>query len=151
MPDYVCDIYNPIITPSEDTALCNTLEFDKYTLDKTILRPWGPGIISEVVFYMAVHLGVKSICTLGWDLTISDKVIEGKHFYDNVLKKSDMINPARIGVEKETQRKDVLLSEKTNSWLQTKKIELTTASKHSNIHIGIQRVNLEQTNGIFEI
>ena len=42
--------------------------FEKYTLDKTLTRWYGPGIMYETVIHLAVHLGVKNITTLGWDI-----------------------------------------------------------------------------------
>ena len=36
----------------------------------------------ETVFYMAIHLGVKSITTIGWDLDD-----HGSHFYEEGDKK----------------------------------------------------------------
>lgn len=39
-------------------------------------RQIGPGIMLETVLYTAVHIGVKSITTIGWDLDA-----HGSHFY----------------------------------------------------------------------
>ena len=47
------------------------------------IRPYGPGIMYEIVFYFAQHLGVKEIVTLGWDNTLNKKDDQkGYHFYD---------------------------------------------------------------------
>lgn len=136
------DIFTPIEKPIASKALSSTLKFDDYLLEDTLTRPWGPGIISEIVFYMAVHLGVGSICTLGWDLTDSTRLAEGKHFYDDFVKKNDMINPAIISIEKDTQNKDIMLSGKICEWLKSKNIELVTASKNTHIHKNIKRITL---------
>ena len=54
---------------------------DEWTLDEQPqLRPYGPGIMSEIVFYLAQHLGVAEIITIGWDNKLTDKVKH--HFYE---------------------------------------------------------------------
>lgn len=141
-PGYDPDIFTQIEPPIEQKALCNTLKFDDYLLSKRLLRPWGPGIISEIVFYLAVHLGVKKICTIGWDLSNTQELKEGAHFYDKYISKNDMINPARIDIEKNTQAKNITMSGKINQWLSTHHIELVTASKNTHIHDSIKRITL---------
>ena len=42
-----------------------TESFDDWTLDKTMNRMYGPGIMYEVVIHLALHLGVKEIKTIG--------------------------------------------------------------------------------------
>ena len=43
-------------------------------------RQTGPGIMLETVFYTAIHTGVKSITTIGWDLNDYNN-----HFYEGQL------------------------------------------------------------------
>ena len=46
-------------------------------------RPWGPSIMHETVLYMAVHLGVSRIRTIGWDhIDPKGKKNKINHFYD---------------------------------------------------------------------
>lgn len=45
-----------------------TKRFDDFTFDRSILRPFGPGIMYEVCFFLAVHLGASGITTLGFDV-----------------------------------------------------------------------------------
>ena len=42
--------------------------FSDWELNKTLTRWYGPGIFYETVIHLCVHLGVKSITTLGWDI-----------------------------------------------------------------------------------
>tara|TARA_A100001201_G_scaffold142442_1_gene140664 strand:+ start:978 stop:1769 length:792 start_codon:yes stop_codon:yes gene_type:complete len=42
--------------------------FSDWELRKTLVRWYGPGIMYETVMHLCVHLGVKSITTLGWDI-----------------------------------------------------------------------------------
>ena len=53
-------------------------EFDDFLLEKRLDRCFGPGIVYETGFYLAVHLGVKRIVTLGYDEG------GGGHFYDSL-------------------------------------------------------------------
>ncbi len=52
----------------EDRLLAHLRNFDDHLFTKRLERPWGPGIVYELGFYLAVHLGVARIRTIGWDL-----------------------------------------------------------------------------------
>ena len=43
-------------------------------------RPWGPGILYELVFYFLEAIKSNNCFILGWDLSTSGKL---NHFYDN--------------------------------------------------------------------
>lgn len=61
--------------------LCTKKNFDEYLFEKTLDRPWGPGIVYELGFYLAVHIGASEIITLGWDIgEIGSR--EMPHFFD---------------------------------------------------------------------
>jgi hypothetical protein len=62
-------------------SLAATANFDAYPLAAETPRPWGPGIIYEVVLHLALHLGVARITTLGWD--IANPQGRNTHFYDS--------------------------------------------------------------------
>lgn len=49
-------------------SLAGIRDFARHELDRTLVRPWGPGIVHEVVLYLAVHMGVADVYTLGWDI-----------------------------------------------------------------------------------
>jgi len=62
-------------------TLASKLNFDDHLFEKSgIVRPWGPGIMYESVFYTLLHMGAKKIITVGWD--IADSKGGNKHFYD---------------------------------------------------------------------
>ena len=63
----------PVRTEINDQFLTKTLKFEDYTLSNSVQRPCGPGIFYETVIYMAEHVGVSNIITLGFDLT--DKIM----------------------------------------------------------------------------
>lgn len=66
-----------------DRSLAATRAFDEHHLDDTTPRPWGPGIMYELVLHLAVHLGVSEIVTIGWD--IANAAGRNTHFYDAQL------------------------------------------------------------------
>lgn len=66
-----------------ETQLLKIHNFDKYNLDNTNLRPWGPGILYETVFYMCLYMGFKKVYTIGWDLIDISKSKNIEHFFEN--------------------------------------------------------------------
>ena len=52
-------------------------QFEKYSEGQII---WGPGIMYESGFPLAMHLGAKEIITIGWDIGDISK-FEKKHGY----------------------------------------------------------------------
>tara|TARA_B100000123_G_C25739502_1_gene433107 strand:+ start:1708 stop:3984 length:2277 start_codon:yes stop_codon:yes gene_type:complete len=56
--------------------------FDEYTFTNTHLRPWGPGILYETVFYLCQYMGIKNIYTIGWDL-IDKNMNNITHYFEN--------------------------------------------------------------------
>ena len=64
-----------------EESIANLGDFSPFSLDKTLDRPVGPGIMYELVFYIAEFLGVKEIITFGWDIA-SKKTKQNEHFYE---------------------------------------------------------------------
>lgn len=58
-------------------SVCWEKNFAPWELANSIDRPWGPGIMHEIGFYLPVHFGCKRIFTLGFDLEVG----EGRHFF----------------------------------------------------------------------
>ena len=71
------------ITETSDLSqqLARNGRYDDHTFDKTPDRPWGPGVLYEVGFYLAHYMGFKSIVTLGWDVGSKNTSVM-PHFYD---------------------------------------------------------------------
>jgi hypothetical protein len=66
---------------SLEETVAFTGKFQDFQLDKTgVIRPWGPGIMYESVFYTLQHMGVNKIVTIGWD--IADSSGGNNHYYD---------------------------------------------------------------------
>lgn len=66
---------------SRDDQLALSKKFDDYVFSKQLERPWGPGVLYELGFYLAEHLGVKNVVTLGWDVGVKNSP-QMPHFYD---------------------------------------------------------------------
>ena len=129
----------PIRTEINDQFLCKTKEYEKYLLNNTTQRPCGPGIMFETVIYMAVHLGVKKITAIGYDLSDSKvkRAAEHKHFFGDT---KDLINRGDVlGWE---MGANIEASESAYKWLREKGIEFELASNKSVLSDAIPRVEI---------
>lgn len=64
-PDLLFDIPDP---SNLEKRLATTYRWDDFRFDRELGRPWGPGVMYELVIYMWVHFGIKETIVLGWDL-----------------------------------------------------------------------------------
>ena len=131
----------PIRTDENNVFLCHSKKFDDFMLEKTLARPCGPGIMLENVIYFAIHLGVKNIFALGWDLSYNNikNVDNYKHFFGNT---KSLINRGDILDWEVEAARD--LSKDLFAWLQTKGITLNVVSSQSSLHEDIPRIKLQQ-------
>lgn len=148
-----CDLKFFIRERDFNKSVSATKDFDSWTFEKNpLLRPYGPGIMYEVVFYTMQHLGVSEIITIGWD----NKLIEGtaaqQHFYDkqgSALQKKDFIdsnevaeNPAAVDTL-ETEGNvstDAILP--WCEWLQTQGTTMKIVSRLNPAPEQIERIEL---------
>ena len=121
-----------------DLALCNTHDFESFTFERTLDRPWGPGMMTESVLYFALHLGFKNIHTIGWDLEESGSKTS-KHFYE----KRDLIRQSESMKEDEIE-KNILCSLKFYDWLKENNCNLYISNKSSYVHKNVPRKILEE-------
>ena len=63
---------------SLEKSLYKTNQYEKNTLEKKFLRPWGVGIFYEIALFFPILFGAKKIITCGVDMNYKDKY----HFYD---------------------------------------------------------------------
>jgi hypothetical protein len=87
------------LDPRTCGSLANTVastgKFDEYTIDKAgLLKPWGPGIMYEIVVYLAIYLGFGDIHTIGWDVVAEPeradaRIADTAHFYDITQKSNE--------------------------------------------------------------
>ena len=114
-------------------SICKSLNFDDWTLDKTLLRPWGPGMMTEVVLFFAVHMGFKNIYTIGWDLEKEGET-KSHHFYKNknLIRKADAMKPneTKLNIE---------MTEHLYKWLKSNGINLFIANENSHVHKAVPR------------
>lgn len=115
----------------KENCLVFKKNYDDFLFSKNDKRAVGPGIMLETVIHFAVHLGVKNIKTLGWDLNS-----HGCHFYEEgkVDNKGCEI-PWDIKANAEAVPSIV-------EWLKTKGINLTTISKTSSLSETVERIEL---------
>jgi hypothetical protein len=72
-----------------EATVAATGRFEDYTIENSGTRkPWGPGILYEIVFYLAIHLGFSEVHTIGWDVVREQQNFEAperqlEHFYDD--------------------------------------------------------------------
>jgi glycosyltransferase involved in cell wall biosynthesis len=114
-------------------SICKSLEFDKYLFENTLNRPWGPGMMTEVVIYMAIHLGVKNIHTIGWDLEKPGTTISN-HYYEN----KNLIRPADP-MKQEEIKLNIETTKHLYNWLQSRGINLFVANENSYVHETVPR------------
>jgi hypothetical protein len=76
------DIKFPQVAADGDLqrSLAHRGDFSEYRLQQASHRPFGPGIMYEIVFHLAVHLGVSEVVTIGWDIANSSG--GNTHYYD---------------------------------------------------------------------
>ncbi len=65
-----------------DLSLANTMDYERYLINKSLLRPWGPGIMHEIVIYLPILFGCSSINIIGWDLGEKGSSMINR-FYEN--------------------------------------------------------------------
>ena len=111
-------------------------DFDSFTLDKTLIRPWGPGIMSEIVFYLVKHLNCQSVTTIGWDLEKPGET-KSNHFYGE----RHLINKAAL-MEPTEAEDNINASLKIKDWLSDSNIDMFIGSERSYAHSKIERKSL---------
>jgi hypothetical protein len=61
--------------------LARKQNFGDFAFSRSLDRPWGPGVLYEIGFYLAEHLGARRVITLGWDVGMKNSSVM-PHFYD---------------------------------------------------------------------
>ena len=129
----------PIRTEINNEFLVRTGKIDEFLIKNSLTRPCGPGIMYETVLFMAIHLGVKSITCIGWDLT-NKKVNESnyEHFYgssEGLVNRGDILD-----WEIEETRK---FSKNFYEWCKNNSIDFKLASSRSALDESIPRIELD--------
>jgi len=88
-----CDLKFFIRERNFDNSVSEKKNFGDWTLDtQSLLRPYGPGIMYEGVFYLLQHLGVSEATTIGWDNKLLPDGADQQHFYDKKGSEYDKAN-----------------------------------------------------------
>ena len=149
-----CELMLPVIGNHESDIVkrinesqAGQLNFNDFTLDKTLNRMYGPGIMYETVIHLALYLGVKKIVTLGWDIGDVNKFkgndlkedIWQDHFYEDT---SDKMAYAPTPMNFHEVNTVVNSTEHLNKWLLSKGVELNIISDRNPAHKSIPRIKL---------
>lgn len=147
-----CDLMLPTSgnwEPNEEKKFkesqCGSLSFDNWTLDKTLNRQFGPSLIFEMAIPITLHLGVKGITTIGWDIgDISkfDNIKEKEFFQEHFDNSSEKIIYAKTSQTKLELQTIINSTEYLNKWLLSKNVELNIISDINPAHKSIPRIEL---------
>lgn len=122
-------------------------DFDNILFDKSIERPWGPGLMYELAIPMALHLGCKKIVTIGWDigdinLWSNPKDENERHFVEHFYSpETPMYDKFKMDAE------EVMLITKSvtnlHNYLNSMGVELEIISDRNPADQSIPRIELE--------
>lgn len=115
-------------------SVANTRRWDHYLMSKTPVRPFGPGIVYEMVGYLAIHLAVSKIITIGWDCADP-----GTHYYGE-----DQISKERRKVLQKEMDFVVDGMGKFSEWLQSHNVGLEIISDINPAPKQIKRLTVEE-------
>jgi len=131
--DTTLDFFYRVISNGYENSLAKTKDFDSFSLSNTLTRPWGPGIMSELVFFLVQHMGFSSVTTIGWDLEEPGQT-KSNHFYGE----RRVINKAAPMLETETVD-NIEVSFDLFKWLERNGTNLFIGNENSHVHTKIPR------------
>jgi len=148
-----CDLKFFIRERNFDNSVSEKKNFGDWTLDaQSILRPYGPGIMYEGVFYLLQHLGVSEATTIGWDNKLLPDGADQQHFYDkkgSQYNKADFIhsnevaaNEAAVATLSHEEKITLSVIDDWYDWLKAEGCELKIASRLNPASKKIARVEL---------
>lgn len=129
-----------------DASQAGQNSFDDWTLDKTLYRMYGPGLMYEVAIHLAVHLGVQSITTIGWDIGDVSK-FNGQNLYEDVWQDhyyegDSSIKYARTPMNFHEVNTVVDSVEPLSKWLKAKGIDFAVVSDRNPCSANVTRLDL---------
>ena len=150
---FSCDLMLPVVGNHESDIVkrinesqAGTESFDDWTLDKTMNRMYGPGIMYEVVIHLALYLGVSEIKTVGWDIGDVNK-FKQDNLYEDVWQEhayegSDNIQYAKTPMNYHEVNTVVKSVKYLSEWLKTKGVDFKIISDRNPAHESVERVEL---------
>lgn len=148
-----CDLKFFIQERNFENSIAAKLNFDEWTLDEEqLLRPYGPGIEYEVVFYTMQHLGFSEVTTIGWDNKLTEGEANQQHFYNkegSEFKNEDFIDHNEVAKNQEsvkTLKKEVDMCNKAMlqfyRWIKDKGTNIKIVSRLNESPNEIERVEI---------
>ncbi len=144
--------------------LARKQNFADFSFARSLDRPWGPGVLYEIGFYLAQHLGARRVITLGWDVGAKNSSVM-PHFYDKpdpyrtgILAVAEKMKPVaernrylhengvlynKPRIIPDEVEACILASEGWNQYLSDAEIELIVVSSASLVSESIRRARLE--------
>ena len=137
--------HEPDIKKRQEQSQAGLFSFDDWTLDKTINRMYGPTIMYESVFHLAIYLGVKEIRTIGWD--IGDlSIFKNKDPYEDVFNDHfyEGGDKLKVSIPANYREMEIVINSTKffYEWLKGKGIDLKIISDRSSAHESIPRMEL---------
>jgi len=130
------DLFYRVVSNGYDNSLAKTRDFASFSLSNTLTRPWGPGIMSEIVLFLVEHMGFSQVTTIGWDLEKPGET-NSNHFYGE----RRVINKAAPMLETETSD-NIETSLHFSNWLKENNVNLLIGNENSHVHEKIPRKHL---------
>ena len=151
--NFKCELMLPVVGNHESDIVKRINEsqagmesFDDWTLDKTMNRMYGPGIMYEVVIHLALHLGVKKIKTICSDIGDVSKFKQDNlyedvwqdHAYDGY----DNIQYAKTPMNYHEVNTVVKSVKYLSEWLKSKGVDFEIISDRNPAHESVKRGEL---------
>lgn len=138
--------HEPDIVRRINASQAGQNSFDEWSLDKTLYRMYGPGLMYEVAIHLAVHLGVKSITTLGWDIGDTSK-FTGNNLYEDVWQDhyyegDQNIQYAKTPMNFHEVNTVVNSVEHLSEWLKGRNIDFGIISDRNSCSANVKRLEL---------
>jgi len=123
----------------------NFKNWELYAENKAV---WGPGIMYESAFPLALHLGVSKIVTIGWDIGDLSKYGEGQMDVDNnwIDQHAKDLYKADVGggPEREELENTIGCTQKMYEYLLDRNVEVHILSNTNPAYENIQRISFEE-------
>ena len=146
-----CDFMMPIFrnTRTDENKMEDTVaekgDFQSLLFEKSFERPWGPGLMYEMCIPLAIHMGVKKIVTVGWDIgDVSLYEDDSKSVYQNHFYGDPNQNQIQLQA-KMSKRETISVTKSTKQlyeWLSSLNIEFEMVSDTNPGYEKIPRVEL---------
>lgn len=144
--DVMIPVYStPWISKQQSTSF--TREFRNWEAYKDGKAIWGPGIIYESGFPLALHMGARKIVTIGWDIGDLSKYGEDKMSVDQNWTAQHAEALYKIdtggGPEREELEHTIACTKEMQEYLVSKNVQLQIISDTSPAHESIERITLD--------